>query len=838
MHRDRVSPADPVHRRRQPEMPMNALASDLRQALRTLRRSPTYALVGIGVLAVGLGASTATFTVVDRILFHPLAVADSERVVTLCETNPKMEGWCGVSPVNASDFAARSTQLTALGVARGTALTLESGREGARGVAGGIATPGFLRALGLVPRAGRLLADDDQPPRGAGNVVVVSAPFWRSVLGSDPAVVGRTLVLDDTRYTIVGVLPEGALVPRLDWVEVWMPLPFDPHAEENRDWRGFASAGRLAPGATIESARGELSGLRAELEREHPAALHGWGIDVRRMRDYLTADARSSLLLLLGAVGLLLLVVCASLSSVLIARVTARRHELAVRTALGAPRAALARHVLVEVGVLSLGGGAAGLALAFAGVRAFVALAPPGIPRLDEVALDGRAAAFCFAATLFTALVVSGIAAAQERLLRPSTALRGREQGATAAGGARLRRGLVVAEVALAVVLLAASGLLLRSFANLLAWNPGFDTDRVLLFQVFPSQGKYTAAPQLTDLYGRLESAILALPGVRAVATASAGPIFGGGDGETPIVLTGSPTPAEQAPSTSWYDVSPSYLSTLGIRLVAGRALTAADRLGAPPVALVNETLARRLWPGRSPLGAHVELPQLERLASLQEGAPGPHFAAEVVGVVADVPALEPELPVAPALFLANRQRPRWGTFFVVRTTGEPRALAPAVARAFAGVDPDIDPAPFLTLRDELATRLARPRFSATVVGVFALVSLLLGMAGVYGVVAYAVSLRRHEIGVRLALGARPRRVLREVLRGGFELIGLGAILGLLVAPAAARLLAGLLHGVRAADPWALCGTTLLLAASGLLACVVPALRASRVPPVTALRGD
>ena len=809
-----------------------SFGSDLRHGLRSLSRSRGYSAVVVGVLAIGAGASTATFTVVDHILFRPLALPAAERLVTLCETHEKTD-WCGVSPPNATDLAAASRTLEALGVARGQAMSLRGDDGRAGGVAGGIATPGFFRALGVAPLAGRLLAEEDQPPLGEGRAVLVGAEFWRATLDSDPAAVGRTLVLDDERHTIVGILPEGALAPRLDWVQVWRPLPFDPRDEENRGWRGFVSLGRLEPGVTLAEARAELSTLHAELERAHPEPLAGWGLRVRGMRDYLTAEVRPTLLLLLAAVGLLLLVVCASLSNVLLARLGARRNELAVRAALGASRGALARQLLAESAVASALGAALGLLVAFAAVRLFVALAPPGVPRLDEVGMDARAFAFCAGTALLVQLVVAATAALQRR--RSALAEVGRQRGGTETGpaGVRLRRALVSGEVALAVVLVCASGLLLRSFANLAAWDPGFPTDRLLLFQVYLPQERYPDAAALRDVYRRLEAALSAVPGVRAAGTGSSGPVFGG-DGAT-AVLAGGATSAEHAPTASWYDVGPSYFSTLGLRVVSGRAFGERDDASGAGAILVNETLARRVRPDGAVVGTRIELPELPSDVLDTSSAP---FRGEVVGVVADVASFEAGRQAEAAVYVPNRQRPRWGTFFLLRTAGEPRDLAPAVAAALAEVDPDLAPANLSTLNDEVALRLRRPRFSLGVVGAYALVSLLLGMAGVYGVVAYTVSLRRRELGLRVALGARPRSLLRSVLGDGLRMVGIGALAGAAAALLLAGLLRDLLFGVLPADPMAFGGTALLVGASALAACAAPALRASRVDPSTVLRAD
>ena len=431
----------------------------LRQLFRLLRREPLFCLATAGVLALGIGASTAMLSVVDAILFRPLALPDSERVVTLCETHATVSGHCTASPPNVMDWASRSRTLAAVGIGRTTSFAWR-GDDGARWLTGGIATPGFFRALGIEPLLGRLLEDRDLPPRAAEPVAVVSEAFWRRELGGDPQALGRRLVLDETAHTVVGVLPGDRFVP---WstAELWTPVPFDPRDEEHRGWRGFMAVARLAAGATPHAAQTELAGLQRQLEAEHPAELRGWGTDVAPLRERLVGDSRPALLLFLAAVVVLLMVVCASTATLLIARAAGRESELALRKALGATAADAWRQQLREAGLLVLLGTLGGLLVAWAAVRGFVALAPAGIPRVEEIAVDLRMVLLGLAAAAVTASAVALVLVARQRRLEPGEVLRsprgaGRRES-------RARRAVVVAQLALAVMLVVGAGLLARS---------------------------------------------------------------------------------------------------------------------------------------------------------------------------------------------------------------------------------------------------------------------------------------------------------------------------------------------------------------------------------------
>jgi predicted permease len=796
------------------------MPADLRHALRALARAPGFTAVAVLTLALGIGAETAIFSVVRGVLLAPLPFEKPEELLALCETHPQVEGFCIASPPTVEDWARESRTLEALGLGRAEWM-LWKHPEGSAGVDGGWATPGLFRVLGAAPAQGRLLADGDLVA-GAPRVAVLSHELWRDELGADPEVVGSLLTLDGEPRRVVGVLPPGFEVPRLEWVRLWVPLPFPPGDEEQRGWRGFATFARLAEGRSLEEVESELAVLQGRLALEHPETHEGWGVQVRRLHDHLVGGVRTTLLLFLAAVGLVLLVAAVNVAHLILARATVRRRELAVRTALGASRRRLARLALAEGAVLSLLGCGAGLLLAWAGTGVFLELAPAGIPRLDAVGPDLHVLGFALALGAATTLLFGILPAAGFADGRLAGLLREAASG-EAPARARLRGALVVAEVAMAATLLVGSGLLLRSFVNLLAWDPGFDRDGLLTVSLFSSPGEHPRAEDVLALHERAAEEVAALPGVVSVGMASAGPLFGG-------LETAQAAPAGEAGpdagvAVRWYDSDPGYFPTLGVEVIRGRGFTAEDRQGRPAVALVNETAARRLWPGRDPVGELLRTDYVE----------GP---LEVVGVVRDVPPLQAGRPAEAEVWWPYAQFPRWGVFLVVRTSGDPAAaIRPAQAR-LRRLDPNLQTGRWATLDELLDTRLREPRFTTLLVALFAGVAALLAAVGIYGLLSYGVARRTREIGVRLALGAGRGRIEAGVVGGAVRLALAGLALGLAGSAAAARTLSSLLHGVAPLDPWTYAGVALLFLGVAVLASWVPARRAGGLDPVTALRQE
>jgi putative ABC transport system permease protein len=805
---------------------MTQLVSDFRFAIRMLLRRPAATVLVVLVMSLGIGTTTAVVTVVDHVLFRPLALPQSERIVTVCQTHPQGMQFCGASPPNLTDWERRTHMLAAVGIGRAETMALR-GPRGATNLSVGMATAGFLRALGVAPAWGRLIGPDDVPPRGDGKVVVLSDELWQSEFGGAPDIVGRRVTLDEESYAVVGVLPSGLAVPRLEYARAWRPLPFDPATEEYRDWRGFVALGRLAPQATLEEAEAELAAIHRGVVASHPDVLAGSGVSLQRLREYLTRPVRTTLLVFLGTVLVVLAVVAVNVASLQLARATAREREFVVRTALGATRSTLARQLLIEGAVLAALGGIGGVLTGLWATELFRSLAPPGIPRLDEIRVDLRVLAFAVAATGLAGIGFGLAPLSRLHAMVVATGLReGRGLSGTRATQ-RARRALVVTQLALALMLLIGGGLLLRSFGALLAWKPGFDTDHVLTFQLYPGMGRYPDRAQVLALYRRLEGELRGLPGVRSVGMVSAGPLFGGGDGDTPFQIEGRPPlPLDQAPTVWWYDMSPDYFPTLGVPLREGRWFSETEVEGTARVALVNQTFARRYWPDRSAVGARLSFPELSGLE------------AEIIGVVGDIQPFDAGTPPLPELYFTNRQFTRWATYFVLRTERDAAALAGAVAAALAAEDAELVPSHLQTLRQLAARERVGPRFNLALVGLFALVALVLAVVGVYGVMAYTVALRTHEIGVRLAIGADQRRVVQWIGAEGLRITAAGVVLGTAGALLFSRFLEGMLHGVPPTDPASYAVTVALLVAAALMACLVPAIRASRTDPTVAIRQE
>ena len=804
---------------------MDQLLSDVRFAFRLFTKNPVFTSASVLILALGVGASTAIFSVVDNTLFRPLDLPDSERVVTLCETHESLRGWCGVSMPNLADWAERSRSFEAMGLARGWQFDLRSD-GGVYGVRGGYASPGFFQALGYAAARGRLFQPGDLPPRGDSHVVLVSHSFWQREMGGAAGAVGRTIILEEEPYTVIGMLPEGADVPRLEGIELFAVLKWDPRDEEYRDWRGFVGVARLADGVSAEEAERELELIQASLGAAHPEAVQGYGVDLYRLRDYLVRDVRPVLMVFLAAVGVVLLIVCVNMAVLLLSRAAAREREIVVRSALGADRRRIARQLLTESALLALLGGTLGILIAYWATDLFVAMAPPGLPRIEEVSVDGRVLGFALVVTLGSGFLFGLVPALRARGMEIAAALRDSRSVTSGRGTSRLRKALVVVELALALSLVSGAALLLRSFAGMLDWDPGFDTKHVLTFQVFANPGRYGEDDDVRQLYRNLKARLQVLPGVGSVGTVSAAPLLAyGGDGTLRFWIEGQGVDGGELPSVYWFEAGPGYFGSLGVPVLRGRGFRESDEEGAPPVALINQTMAGRYWGDGDPVGSRVHLPERDEVV-------------EVVGVVADIPPFHPGDPVESELYLSNRQSTRWASYFLLRTVGDPAASAASAIAAVKDVDPQLEPANVLTLEQLIAGELVRPRFNMVLVSLFAGVALVLGLVGVYGVIAYRVELRGNEIAIRMALGAQRARVLRSVLIEGATLLVPGVLLGGLGAMVFSRLLSGMLYGIRPTDPWALATTVLFVLGTGVLATVLPARRASRINPMQVLRAE
>ncbi len=797
------------------------LLQDLKYTARNLFKSPGFSAIAILTLALGIGANTAIFSVVDGILLRPLPLPESERLVALCEVNPAIAGFCIGSPANVEDWDEQAQAIEDFGVGRQEAFVVR-GENGAEGIRGGMATSGLFDVLRLTPALGRLIQRSDLEPDN-NHVVVLSHALWQTRFGSDPTVIGTPFVLDGESYEIVGVLSPGAEVPRYEGVELWTPLYFHPTLERHRAWRGFAVFGRLAADVTLSAAREEMSVIAHRLGEAYPETNEGWGISVVPLRDHIVGSVRPTLLIFLGAVGFVLLIGCANVANLLLVRGASRRRELAVRSALGAGRTRLMRLLLAEAAVLSVVGGLAGVLLSLLAVDTFVSLAPAGIPRLDEVTVDGRALAFALSVSVATALVFGLLPSIQSTTVDVSLALK--EGDRRVAGQPRfgVRGVLVVSEVALALMLLIGAGLLTKSFAGLLDWDPGFDRENLLTVWLLTNSPRFQSGDQVVALHSQAAEEVAALPSVLSVGKTSAGPLFGGRETDE-FFIAGRPVPEPgERPVARWYDVGPNYFRTLGVPLLAGRQFTRDDVREAPHVAIVNQELADRYWQDEDPLGGQIDI----------YGR-----SMTVVGVVGSTTPFRSGEPVTPEIYWPQAQAPRLATFLVIRTASDPTGIIRPIRERLQAMDPDMRVARFETMDGHITRQLIRPKFNMLLVGIFASVALVLASIGIYGVVSYSVSMRTREMGIRMALGARGVDIVKSVVGRGMMPAAVGIGIGLAGAFGVTRLLASMLVGVEPTDEMTFVAVPTMLAVVAAIACYVPANRATRVEASATLREE
>jgi putative ABC transport system permease protein len=799
---------------------MPAFLQDVRFAVRTLAKTPGFTLAVVLTIALGVGATTAMWTVVDRIVLRPLPFPGSERAVMLCETSARTAAFCVASPPNAADWAASVPALESVGVAR-TESFVAVMNGSPFGVRGAIATPGFFSAIGLAPAAGRVLEAADLD-RARNNVAVISDKFWRERLNADPMTVGRSIVLDGKDTRVVGVLPAKAYVPNYDGIDIWKPLTAGIDNPDVRARRGFMTIGRLAPGATLSTLNSQLEVVRARLERAYPESNAGWGVRTVPVRDYVVGPAGRTLWLFLGAVAFVMLIACANVASLLLLRASTRAPEFAVRVSLGAGRGRLVRQMLTESLVLAAAGGAAGLLLAMYITRALIALAPADLPRVDEIGVDARVAVFAVALASLAAFLF-GLAPAREASRTRLTGSLGASRH-TGRGCARARALLVVVELSLAMVLLVGAGLLTRAFGRLAAWDPGFDRAGVTVsFSIVP-QSVFKTPQEAVGALERVRDEVAAVPGVVSVGLASAGPLFGGGPETGTLSIAGRPAvPDDAAPVVNWYDADANYFGALGRRIVRGRGMTTDDAAGAAPVAIVNEAFAARFFAAEDPIGRRVVVQ---------------NHPADIVGVVSDVRPFQPDQPVPAEIFWPIRQYPRFAAYLVMRLSPGAAGVEEAVKARVRAIHPNIQVSAFVPIDRIVSRTLVSPRFYMALIGVFAILAVTLAAVGVYGVTASAVASRTKELGLRIALGATPRQLVFGVTIRALALAAAGLTIGLVAALLLGRLLTALLHGVPVTDTLTLVVTVALFVAITALAGFLPARRASRVDPLAALRDD
>ncbi|MFL6333876.1 MAG: ABC transporter permease [Pyrinomonadaceae bacterium] len=799
---------------------MRTLLQDLRYAVRRLLKSPGFAAVAVGALALGIGANTAIFSVVNSVLLKPLPYPAPEELVKLWESRPRQNmPRVEIAPHEFLAWADQSQSFQRLAATDVAEYNL-TGRGEPERVTGALVTAGYFPLLGLAPAQGRAFLEEENRP-GANNVVVLGQELWRSRFNSDPSVVGQTVSLDGVACTVVGVLPRGFRLP--GGAELARPIAFDAEDRSQPGSHFLNVYGRLKEGVTVARAEAEMATVAARVEQSLGGTNVGHQVAVVPLHEEVVGGSRTALLVLLGAVALVLLIACANVANLLLARAAARRREVAVRAALGASRWRIVRQLLAESLLLSGLGGALGLLLAVWGVDLLVGLDPSGVQRAGEVTLDWRVLAFTFGLSLLTGLLF-GLAPA----LQASKAdlVESLKEGGRAGQGLarnRLRSALVVAEVALTLVLLVGAGLLLKSFSRLLAVDPGLDPRGVLTLDVALPAAKYNEPQRITAFYEQLLQEAAALPGVQAAGAVSILPLAGDDSSNFVQIEGRAPLPPGQALRAGRRNVSADYFRALGIPLKQGRSLNASDASGAQPVLVINEAMARSFFQGEGPVGKRV-----------RTGDKSPWV--EIVGVVGDVRHRGLDVDTRPEMFFPHTQTPSRQMTLVVRSAGDPAALAGPLRERVRAIDRDQPVGNVKTMEEWVSESVASRRFTAALLGVFAAAAAALAALGLYGVVSYTVAQRTHEIGLRVALGARPRDVLRLVIGQGMALTLVGTAIGVAAALALTRLMASLLFGVGATDAGVFVAVPVLLAAVALLACYFPARRATKVDPMVALR--
>ncbi len=806
--------------------PLNDFAQDVRFAFRSMARQPGFVLAAVLTLGVGIGANVAMFSVANLALFRALPYPNADRLVVGRTSWPGGHVAWTVSGPDYFDVRDQATSFSATGAMTPftSDVTVTGGGEAER-VPLGWVSPGFFRTLGVAPLLGREFVAQESEP-GGPDAVMISYGFWQRRLGGRPDVVGSNLVVNGRPQTVVGVMPQGFSF--VTEAQIWAPMVRGESFASERRYHNWLVVARLAPGATLAAARSEVDVIMRQLADAYPSSNKGMGMVVTPLQTALVEDFRASLLMLMGAIGLVLLIACGNVASLLLARGSARSTEMALRTALGAGRGRIVRQLLTEAAVLGIGAGLLGTGIALALQRTLVAATP--LTRLGLRGAGIQPAVLVFALLLSAATVlVFGLAPALAATrVNLSNDLKAGARS-VAGGRSRFRSGLVVAQVALSVVLLMGAGLLIRSFQQLRGVDPGFDARGLLTADISLPSGTYADAQRRSQFFDEYLARVRGTPGVEAAGLVSALPIRNGGNNVGAWDPSHPPADASQVRLAYQRIVKPGYFAAMGIPIRRGRDMQATDVATAPRVMVINETMARTLFPGEDPLGRQVAI-------DVGDDPGGTRF--EVVGVVGDVH--ESGLASGPqmVMYFSYEQRPQATMRLAVRTAGDPSALVRPLRNALTQMDSDIPFAEPRTMDDVLAGSVSSPRTIATALTAFAGVALFLAALGLYGVLAYYVSRRGHEIGVRMALGARARNVFGLVLGQGFLLVGIGLLLGIAGAIVGSRFLQQFLFEVNPRDPATFIGVPLFFAAVALAACLIPAWRAWRVDPVEAFRAE
>ncbi|HUJ24004.1 MAG TPA: ABC transporter permease [Bryobacteraceae bacterium] len=802
---------------------MGSLGKDVRYSLRMLLHNPGFTVVAVLALALGIGANTAIFSVVNSILFRSLPFRDPSTLVMVWEKGT-LNDRNVVSPANYLDWKSRNRVFGDLAAVIDIFQMNLTGAGEPEEVLAGAVSANFFQMIGVQPIIGRaFLPMEDK--RGHDHVAILSHRLWRRRFGSDPATVGKSITLSGELHEVIGILP-----PDFAWnnrqTDVWVPYVFDP----GRDYRAtsgryMSAVGRLKPGVTPQRAQAEMSGIARDLEREYPQFNKNWGVNLVPLHEQSVGDIRRALLVLMAAVGFVLLIACVNVANLLLAKAAGRHREIALRAALGAGRWRIVRQLLTESALLAAVGGLLGLALATWGAQALVALAPSNIPRLSEIGVDRTAYGFTFLVSMGTAILFGLAPALSISKANLIDALK--EAGRSSTGGLRRHRArslLVVAEVALALVLLIGAGLMIRSYQQLGAVKPGFNAERVLTMRLHLSGETYRQDTAVVSFFHEATERLGRLPGVSAAGAINFPPLTGL-DSATTFQVPGRPDPgAGNYPVTGVRVVEPAYFRAMGIPLLRGRQFTERDTAQSPRVLIISQTLAQRFFADEDPIGKKLIIDW------------GDNKPDEIVGVVGDILHQGLDAKPEPIIYWPEARMPYNVMTMVVRTSSNPAKTAAAAVRAMHAIDPNLPVSDVREMASVMSESMARPRFNMLLLGIFAGLALALALVGIYGVIAYGVTERTQEIGIRLALGAGRGDVLRMVIRQGLLYAAAGIGTGALAALAMTRFMRDLLFGVAVADPATYAGVALVVGVTALLASCIPAWRAAKVDPMVALR--
>ncbi len=819
---------------------MSIFLNNVRYALRSLAHNPGFASIAVLALALGIGANTAIFSVVNGVLLQPLPYQDPARLVQLSEQSPDFNTMSVAYP-NFKDWRDQNRCFSSMAAIRWEDYDVTGGGRPEH-LSGRMVSAEFFRVLGIHPTLGRDFdVNEDRP--GTTPVAIISGGLWNRRFGSDPGVIGRKLKLNGQDYTIIGVTPSD--FEYQGKYDIYTLIgQWDNMMARSRDMHpGIYVVARLKPGIEQTRAQSEMTAVAARIAEAYPKSNARHGINVKPLTNVIVGDVGSTLLVLLGAVGFVLLIACANVANLLLARSTGRRKEMAIRSAMGASRARVIFQLLTESVVLSLAGGAVGLAIATWGAKAMLAAVPGGLPRMDSIAVDSWVLAFTLGVSLLTGVVFGLVPALQSSVTDVHETLKEGSRGSTA-GPHRLRSLLVVSEVSAALVLLIGAGLMIRTMQQLSSVNPGFDPARVLTFSVGLSPADTVTPDRILQTFDRTLANIRSVPGVTNASVTTLIPL-GGSDSEIPFYVIGRPRPTSQG-DMNWalvYATEADYLKSMGIPLLRGRYLEPGDSRHAAPVVVIDEVLAHSIFPKEDPIGKSIRVPDM--------GESGQELTKpmEIVGIVGHVNHwgldTDARARVRSELYVPLSQIPEpfmkgmaTSSSFVVRAGTDPLAIVPAMRRAVAGAGNEQPVYSVRSMEEIVSASIAGRRFSMLLFGIFAALALVLAAVGIYGVISYSVAQRTHEIGIRVALGARPGDVLRVVVAQSMTPVLMGVAIGLAASLGLTRLMANMLYGVKASDPATFCAVALVLSAVALAASIIPARRATRIDPTMALRHE